>query len=63
MTLVRTFARIEDGGKLSLPTNIKKFAGVTDGDVVELKLVGSDGKILISKKELQKARMKKVAGH
>lgn len=63
MTLVRTFARIDEGGKLSLPSNIKTFGGFADGDVVELRLVGSNGKVLISKKEPQKARLKKVAWH
>ena len=61
MTLIRTFARIDEGGKLLLPTNIKKFAGFADGEVVELKLVGADGRVLISKKGPRRAGLK-VAG-
>ena len=63
MTLIRTFARIDEGGRLALPSNIKTFAGLADGEVVELKLVGSDGRIVISKKGPRKAGFKKVAGH
>ncbi len=64
MTLIRTFARIDEEGKLSLPMNIKKFAGLTDGEVVELKLIASNRKVMISKKKgPEKVSLKKVAGH
>ncbi|MDO8137924.1 MAG: hypothetical protein Q6354_09810 [Candidatus Brocadiales bacterium] len=68
MPLVRTYARIDEGGRLSLPSNIKTFGGFVDGEVVELKLVGPKGRILISKKEprkvgLEKMGVKKIAVH
>ena len=50
MTLMRTYARIDEGGKLTLPSNIKKFAGLVEGEVVELRLVPG-GRVMISKKE------------
>ncbi|HHT9131502.1 MAG TPA: hypothetical protein ACFYED_03345 [Candidatus Tripitaka californicus] len=63
MTLIRTFARIDGEGRILLPTNIKKFAGLVEGEVVELRLVGADGRILISKKEPKRVGVRKVAVH
>lgn len=63
MTFIRTSARIDDEGKLSLPNNIKKFAGFTDGEVVELTSFGPSGKILISKKVPGKTGHGQSVGH
>ncbi|MBI5125129.1 MAG: hypothetical protein HZA70_02725 [Planctomycetes bacterium] len=60
MPLIRTFARIDEGGRLSLPSNIKTFGGFVDGEVVELKLIGPNGRILISKKEPKRVGLKKM---
>lgn len=63
MTLIRTYARIDEGGKLTLPPNIKRFAGFADGEVVEFRL-GPNGRVLLIKKEPRpiKAGLRKVAG-
>ncbi|HCN18746.1 MAG TPA: hypothetical protein DIS73_00420 [Planctomycetia bacterium] len=50
MSLVKTLTRIDNDGKLLLPTNIMKFAGFKDGDVVELRLANSGTKVMISKR-------------
>jgi len=62
MTLIRTYARIDEEGKLTLPPNIKKFAGLAEGEVVELRLVPG-GRVMISKKETKRISLSKVAVH
>ena len=57
MTLIRTYARIDEEGKLPLPSNIKKFSGLAEGAVVELRLVPG-GRVMISKKEPVKVNAK-----
>jgi len=50
MVLVRAFSRVEKDGKIKLPDNIKREAGLKEGQLVELKIVGASKKknILVS---------------
>jgi len=50
MVLVRAFSRVEKDGKIKLPGNIKREAGIKEGQLVELKIVGAGKKknILVS---------------
>lgn len=63
MTLMRIYAQIDEGGRLLIPSNIKRFAGLVDGEVVELRLVPG-GRVMISKKQPKpiNAGLRKVAG-
>lgn len=50
MTLMRSFSRVDKAGKLKLPGNIQRAAGLKEGQLVELKIVGASRKknILVS---------------
>lgn len=50
MVLVRAFSRVEKDEKIKLPGNIKREAGIKEGQLVELKIAGAGKKknILIS---------------
>ena len=50
MTLMRAFSKVEKDGKIKIPDNIKREAGIKEGQLVELKIVGASKKksILVS---------------
>ena len=50
MTLMRAFSKIDKDGKIKLPGNIQREAGLREGQLVELKIVGASKKknILVS---------------
>ena len=52
MTLMRTFSRVDENGKIALPSNIRLEAGLKPGQLVELKIVGPKQKqnVLVSAK-------------
>jgi hypothetical protein len=41
MSLLRTFAKVDHEGKISLPTNIQREMGMREGQLLELKINGS----------------------
>ena len=53
MTLMRTFSKVEKDGKIKLPGNIQRAAGLKEGQLIELKIVGVSRKknILLSAKD------------
>ena len=51
MVLMRAFSKVEKDGKIRIPDNIKREAGIKEeGQLVELKIVGASKKksILVS---------------
>jgi len=50
MTLIRSFSRLEKDGKIKIPGNIIRAAGLKEGQLVELKITGASKKknIIIS---------------
>jgi len=44
MTLMRSFSRVGKEGKIKLPGNIQRVAGLKEGQLVELKIVGASRK-------------------
>jgi len=44
MTLMRAFSKIDKEGKIKLPNNIQREAGIKEGQLVELKIVGASAK-------------------
>ncbi len=44
MTLIRAFSRVDGNGKIKIPENIKGEAGLKEGQLVELKIVGATRK-------------------
>ena len=53
MTLIRAFSKVDKEGKIQLPGNIQRAAGLKEGQLVELKIVGASRKknILVSARE------------
>lgn len=41
MSLLRMFLKVEQEGKISLPTNIQREMGMHEGQLIELKVSGS----------------------
>ncbi len=41
MTLIRSFSKFEKDGKIKLPENIIRAAGLKEGQLVELKITGA----------------------
>jgi len=41
MTLMRAFSKVEKDGEIKLPANIQRAAGLKEGQLVELKIVGT----------------------
>ena len=52
MTLMRGFTKIDKDGKIQIPANIRREAGLGDGQLVEIKITGATKKknIVISAK-------------
>ena len=50
MTLMRAFSKVDKEGKIKLPGNIQRQAGLKVGQLVELKIIGASRKknVLIS---------------
>jgi AbrB family looped-hinge helix DNA binding protein len=44
MTLMRAFSKVDKEGRISIPANIQKAAGLKEGRLVELKIVGASTK-------------------
>ena len=53
MTLMRAFSKVDKEGKIQVPGNIRREAGLKEGQLVELKIVGASRKknILVSARE------------
>lgn len=54
MTIMRAFSKVEKDGKIKLPANIQRAAGLKEGLLVELKITGAGRKkgILITSREI-----------
>ena len=44
MTLMRAFSKVDKDGKIKLPDNIQREAGLKEGQLIELKIVGASAK-------------------
>jgi len=44
MTLMRAFSKVEKDGKIKLPANIQRAAGIKEDQLVELKILGASAK-------------------
>jgi len=44
MALMRAFSKVDKDGKIKLPGNIQREAGLKEGQLVELKIVGASAK-------------------
>lgn len=52
MTLMRAFAKVDTDGKVTIPSSIRREAGLKPGQLVELKVVGTGKKqILVTARE------------
>ncbi len=53
MTLMRAFARVDEKGKIPIPKNIAREAGLKPGAIVEVKIIGASKakNILLSKRK------------
>ena len=54
MTLMRAFSRVDKEGKIKLPGNIQREAGLKVGQLVELKIMGASRKksLLITSRKI-----------
>lgn len=41
MTLMRAFSKVDEQGRISIPGNIRREAGLKSGQLVEVKIQGS----------------------
>jgi bifunctional DNA-binding transcriptional regulator/antitoxin component of YhaV-PrlF toxin-antitoxin module len=41
MTLMRAFSKVDKEGKIAIPSNIQREAGLKEGQLVELKIIGA----------------------
>jgi len=44
MTLMRAFSEVDKDGRIKLPDNIQREAGLKEGQLIELKIVGASAK-------------------
>ncbi|TRZ91515.1 hypothetical protein D4R89_02775 [bacterium] len=44
MALIRAFSKVEKDGRIKLPANIQRAAGLQEGGLVEIKVVGASRK-------------------
>jgi len=44
MALIRAFSKVDKEGRITLPGNIQKAAGLREDQLVELKIVGASAK-------------------
>lgn len=53
MTLMRAFSKVDKEGRIMFPGNIQQEAGIKEGQLVELKIIGTSAKkgVLITPRE------------
>ncbi len=56
MTLMRGFSRVEEGGKIPIPKNMCREAGLDKGQLVEIKVQGTQDAQFITIKKRRGAR-------
>ena len=56
MTLMRGFSRVEEGGKIPIPKNIRRETGLGKGQLVEIKVQGTQNQQFIIIKKRRDAR-------
>ena len=44
MTLMKAFSKVDKERKIAIPGNIQRVAGIKEGQLVELKIVGASAK-------------------
>jgi len=44
MALIRVISRVDKDGRIKLPANIRRAAGLREGQLVEMKVVGASRK-------------------
>ncbi len=44
MTLMRAFCKVDKEGKIAIPGNIQREAGIKESQLIELKIVGTSTK-------------------
>jgi AbrB family looped-hinge helix DNA binding protein len=44
VTLMRGFSKVDKEGKIAIPGNIRREAGLKEGQLVELKIMGASAK-------------------
>jgi len=56
MTLMRGFSKVDEGGKIPIPKNIRRETGLEDGSLVEIKVQGTQHQQYIIIKKRRAAR-------
>jgi bifunctional DNA-binding transcriptional regulator/antitoxin component of YhaV-PrlF toxin-antitoxin module len=56
MTLMKVFSKVEKDGKIKLPANIQLAAGLKEGQLIELKIVGTSANKSILLTAMKSAR-------
>jgi len=56
MTLMRGFSKVDEEGRIAIPKNIRREAGLNEGRLVEIKLQGPSLAPYITVKERKAAR-------
>jgi len=56
MTLMKAFSKVEKDGKIKLPANIQLAAGLKEGQLIELKIVGTSANKSILLTAMKSAR-------
>jgi bifunctional DNA-binding transcriptional regulator/antitoxin component of YhaV-PrlF toxin-antitoxin module len=53
MTLMRAFSKVDKEGRIKIPGNIQRAAGLKEGRLVELKITGASRKksVLVTSRE------------
>ena len=56
MSLIRGFSKVDEGGKIPIPRNIRRETGLEKGQLVELKVQGTQNAQFIIIKKRRTAR-------
>jgi len=56
MTLMRSFSRVDEKGKIAIPGNIRRETGLSPGQLVEIKLSGPQVAQYLTIKKRREAR-------
>jgi len=56
MALMRGFSKVDEDGRIAIPKNIRREAGLEEGQLVEIKLQGPDLAQYITVKRRKAAR-------
>ena len=56
MALMRGFSRVDEKGKIPIPSNIRRETGLEEGELVELKVQGTQNAQFIIIKKRRAAR-------